>query len=45
MSLTALDWCFIALYFLGNFAIGLYYRARAGKSVSEFFLSGRNVPW
>jgi SSS family solute:Na+ symporter len=45
MRLTTLDWCFIALYFLGNFAIGLYYRARAGKSVNEFFLSGRNVPW
>src|ERR1700686_254458 len=45
MQLTALDWCCIALYFLGNFVIGLYYRARAGKSVNEFFLSGRNVPW
>jgi Na+/proline symporter len=45
MRLTDLDWACIALYFLGNFAIGLYYRGRAGKSVSEFFLSGRNVPW
>jgi Na+/proline symporter len=45
MQLTALDWCCIALYFLANFAIGLYYRKRAGKSVNEFFLSGRNVPW
>src|SRR5258706_273307 len=25
--------------------IGFYYKARASKSVSEFFLSGRNVPW
>jgi Na+/proline symporter len=45
MRLTYLDWAYIALYFLGNFAIGLYYRRRAGKSVTEFFLSGRNVPW
>src|SRR5215471_13859923 len=45
MQLTYLDWAWIALYFLGNFAIGLYYRRRAGKSISEFFLSGRNVPW
>src|ERR1700741_5212674 len=45
MQLTWLDWCWIGLYFLGNLAIGLFYRARAGKSVSEFFLSGRNVPW
>src|SRR6516164_464708 len=45
MQLTWLDWSAIAVYFLLNFAIGLYYRRRAGKSVSEFFLSGRNVPW
>src|SRR6516162_2398108 len=45
MQLTWLDWSAIVLYFLGNFAIGLYYRRRAGKSVTEFFLSGRNVPW
>ena len=45
MRLTALDWGFISAYFLLNFAIGLYYRGRAGKSVDEFFLSGRNVPW
>jgi Na+/proline symporter len=45
MSLTPLDWSVIALYFLFNFAIGFYYKARAGKNVSEFFLSGRNVPW
>jgi solute:Na+ symporter, SSS family len=45
MQLTWLDWSAIVFYFLGNFAIGLYYRRRAGKSVTEFFLSGRNVPW
>ena len=45
MRLTYLDWAWIALYFVGNFAIGFYYRRRAGKSISEFFLSGRNVPW
>lgn len=35
----------VALYFLFNIAIGFYYKARAGQNVSEFFLSGRNVPW
>ena len=45
MQLTRWDWCWIGFYFLGNLAIALFYRARAGKSVSEFFLSGRNVPW
>ncbi|MGB6944593.1 MAG: sodium:solute symporter family protein [Bryobacteraceae bacterium] len=45
MALTWLDWFWIALYFVANAAVGFYYRARAGKSVDEFFLSGRNVPW
>ncbi len=45
MHLTSTDWVIIGLYFLLNLAIGWYFKARAGQSVSEFFLSGRNVPW
>lgn len=45
MLLTPLDWIFVALYFLLNLGIGFYYKNRAGKSMDEFFLSGRNVPW
>jgi solute:Na+ symporter, SSS family len=45
MRLTGLDWTIVAAYFLFNLAIGFYYRGRAGKNTSEFFLSGRNAPW
>ena len=45
MKLTLVDWAVIAAYFLFNLAIGFYYKARAGKNIGEFFLSGRNVPW
>ena len=45
MTLTFLDWLIIGLYFAFNIGIGFYYKARAGQSTSEFFLSGRNVPW
>src|SRR6266511_2287286 len=45
MQLTFVDWLIIGLYFAFNIAIGLYYKARAGKDIGEFFLSGRNVPW
>ena len=45
MKLALLDWTVIAAYFLFNLGIGLYYARRAGGSTSEFFLSGRNVPW
>jgi len=45
MNLSILDWTVIAAYFLFNLGIGLYYARRASGSTSEFFLSGRNVPW
>jgi Na+/proline symporter len=45
VQLTAVDWAVVVLYFVLNIAIGFYYKARAGKSVNEFFLSGRDVPW
>jgi len=45
MRLTLADWSVVLLYFLFNIAIGLYYKARAGRDTKEFFLSGRKVPW
>jgi len=45
MKLVLADWLVILAYFLFNLAIGLYYRKRATKSVSDFFVSGRNVTW
>src|ERR671927_429633 len=45
MSLSFFDWTVIAAYFLFNLGIGIYYARKATGSTSEFFLSGRNVPW
>ncbi|OLD17290.1 MAG: sodium:proline symporter [Acidobacteria bacterium 13_1_40CM_3_65_5] len=45
MTLTFTDWLVIAAYFALNLAIGLYYMRRARGSTTEFFLSGRDVPW
>src|SRR5216117_2342278 len=45
MQLTSFDWLIIAAYFVFNLGIGVYYARRARRSTSEFFLSGRNVPW
>lgn len=45
MRLTLADWLVVALYFLFNVAVGLYYKRRASRDTAEFFLSGRNVPW
>ncbi|HEX7505036.1 MAG TPA: hypothetical protein VF336_07190, partial [Syntrophales bacterium] len=43
--LHAVDWVIIGLYFLLSAAIGVYFTRRAGSSIQEFFLSGRNLPW
>jgi len=45
VRLAWVDWAVVALYFAFNLAIGFYYKRRAGSSMGEFFLSGRNVPW
>lgn len=45
MRLTGVDWSIIAGYFLFNILIGFYYKSKAGSNTTEFFLSGRNVPW
>jgi len=45
MQLNYIDWGVIAAYFLFNLAIGLYLRKKATGSVSDFFISGRNVSW
>jgi len=45
LRLSFSDWAIIAGYFVLSLAIGLYYARRAGRSTSEFFLSGRSMPW
>lgn len=43
--LVTLDWVIIIAFLLLSLAISLYYRQQAGKSLSDFFLGGRNLPW
>src|SRR5438552_1405604 len=45
MKITLADWLVVAVYFLVNLSIGLYYRKRASASTDEFFVSGREVSW
>jgi SSS family solute:Na+ symporter len=45
MSLTALDWLIVAASLLVCFVPALFFARRAGQSTSEFFASGRAVPW
>jgi len=45
MHVLTIDWIIIGLFLLVTLGIGLLLSKRAGKSTSDFFLSGRNLPW
>jgi solute:Na+ symporter, SSS family len=45
MQLSPLDWSVIALYFIVVLGIGVAVSRRAGRNPSQFFLSGRDLPW
>jgi SSS family solute:Na+ symporter len=45
MQLQLLDWIIIVVILIICFLPALYFGRRAGKDTSEFFASGRSVPW
>ena len=45
MNFTILDWAAIAAYLLITLILGLYFRRRSGKSMDDYFVSGRSVSW
>lgn len=45
MLLTPLDWGFIVASFLVSIGIGLVMSRRGGRSVADYFLTGRSLPW
>jgi len=45
MKLILSDWLIIALYFIVTAAIGLAYTRKASRSLEDYFVSGRSLPW
>ncbi|MGO4920051.1 sodium:solute symporter family protein [Maribacter spongiicola] len=45
MELSTLDYTFIIVFFSLVLGIGFYVSKTSGESSSEFFLSGRTMPW
>lgn len=45
MSLSFIDWAIVVSFFVLSLGIGIYTLKFSGKSASNFFLSGRNMPW
>ena len=45
VSLSTFDYVLIFSFFAITLFIGIYVSKKSGKSASEYFLSGRNMPW
>lgn len=45
MQLSPLDWTIIVAYFVFALSVGLVFSRRAGRSVVDYFVSGRSLPW
>src|SRR2546429_1533381 len=45
MTFTFLDWSAVIAYLAITLALGLYFRSRSGRSVDDYFVSGRNASW
>lgn len=45
IQLTTTDYIIISLFFSVTLFVGLYVSKKSGKDTTEFFLSGRNMPW
>jgi Na+/proline symporter len=45
MKLTFSDWFVVVLYFVISASIGLAYTRKASRSLTDYFVSGRALPW
>jgi solute:Na+ symporter, SSS family len=45
MQLEWIDWVVVAIYGVVTLIIGLIFTKRAGRSLEQYFLSGRKLPW
>jgi len=45
MGLATLDWTIISIYLIISAFVGIYFSKRALKSVDDYFVSGRVLPW
>ncbi len=44
-ALSIVDWLIVIAYLLLSLGIGIYFTRRASRSISDYFVSGRNLSW
>src|SRR6185437_6703486 len=45
MQLQSIDWLIVVVYGVASLIIGVLFTKRAGRSLEQYFLSGRKLPW
>ena len=45
MKLALLDWTVIGIYIIITSVLGFWFTKKAGKSMEDYFLAGRSLPW
>ena len=45
MKLYAVDWILVGCYLAFSLGVGFYFSRRASGSLSDYFVSGRGLPW
>ncbi len=43
--MQTIDWLIVLLYLIVTLALGIYLSGKASKSLEDFFVSGRSLPW
>src|SRR2546430_6614812 len=44
-AMRLIDWLIVGLYMVVALSIGLYLHKRGSKTMVDFFVSGRSLPW
>lgn len=44
-SFSLLDWIIIFTYLAVSIGVGVYFTKRASSNITDYFVSGRNLPW
>ncbi|HEX7119254.1 MAG TPA: hypothetical protein VF212_10725, partial [Longimicrobiales bacterium] len=43
--MSTIDWVVVAVYLVASLVLGLYLSRRGSRSMADFFVSGRSLPW
>ena len=43
--MTPIDWLIVVVYFILTIGLGIFLSRKASKSMEDFFVSGRSLPW